>query len=109
MLAANGIGTPRLLLLSSSPRFPDGLANASGLVGRRLMLHPAAAVLGVLPEDDLESWLGPSGQPVGSLQFYESDVAREFPRRRRSGPRHPGPRAAAPARAAAARTGRGAR
>ena len=79
VLAANGVGTPRLLLLSSSPRFPDGLANASGLVGRRLMLHPAAAVLGVY-EDDLESWLGPAGQPVGSLQFYESDVSRGFPR-----------------------------
>ena len=79
VLAANGVGTPRLLLLSSSPRFPDGLANASGLVGKRLMLHPAAAVLGVY-EDDLESWLGPAGQPVGSLQFYESDVSRGFPR-----------------------------
>ena len=40
VLAANGVGTPRLLLLSTSPRFPDGLANSSGLVGRRLMLHP---------------------------------------------------------------------
>ena len=33
VLAANGIGTPRLLLLSSSPRHPDGLANSTGLVG----------------------------------------------------------------------------
>jgi GMC oxidoreductase len=33
VLAANGIGTPRLLLLSE-------LANSSGLVGKRLMLHP---------------------------------------------------------------------
>src|SRR5439155_1142466 len=37
VLAANGIGTPRLLLNSRSARFPDGLANRSGLVGRNLM------------------------------------------------------------------------
>ena len=40
ILAANGIGTPRLLLNSASARFPDGLANSSGLVGKNLMLHP---------------------------------------------------------------------
>jgi choline dehydrogenase-like flavoprotein len=79
VLAANGVGTPRLLLLSTSRRFPDGLANSSGLVGKRLMLHPAAAVLGVY-KDDLESWLGPAGQPIGSLEFYETDLARGFPR-----------------------------
>jgi choline dehydrogenase-like flavoprotein len=79
VLAANGVGTPRLLLLSASPRFPDGLANSSGLVGRRLMLHPAASVLGVYDEP-LQSWLGPAGQPLGSLQFYETDPARGFPR-----------------------------
>ncbi len=79
VLAANGVGTPRILLLSRSPRFPDGLANSSGLVGRRLMLHPAASVLGAY-EDGLDSWLGPAGQPVGSLQFYETDPTRGFVR-----------------------------
>jgi choline dehydrogenase-like flavoprotein len=79
VLAANGVGTPRLLLLSKSARFPDGLANSSGLVGRRLMLHPAATVLGIYNEP-LESWLGPAGQPLGSLQFYEADASRSFPR-----------------------------
>jgi choline dehydrogenase-like flavoprotein len=42
VLAANGVGTPRLLQLSSSPEHPDGLANSSGRVGTRLMLHPFA-------------------------------------------------------------------
>jgi len=79
VLAGNGVGTPRLLLLSASSRFPDGLANSSGLVGRRLMLHPAASVLGVY-EDELASWLGPAGQPVGSLEFYETDESRGFSR-----------------------------
>jgi choline dehydrogenase-like flavoprotein len=33
VVCANGAETPRLLLLSASARFPDGLANSSGLVG----------------------------------------------------------------------------
>ncbi len=79
ILCANGIGTPRLLLLSRSKRFPDGLANGSGLVGKRLMMHPFSAVLGVY-EEDLESWRGPFGQNVDSLQFYETDEKRGFVR-----------------------------
>jgi len=39
VLCANGAETPRLLLLSESSRFPDGLANSSGMVGRNLMLN----------------------------------------------------------------------
>jgi choline dehydrogenase-like flavoprotein len=72
VLAANGIGTPRLLLLS-------GLANSSGLVGKRLMLHPYMSVLGIYDED-LESWLGPWGTPLLSLQFADTDASRGFPR-----------------------------
>lgn len=37
VLSANGLETPRLLLLSKSERFPDGLANSSGVAGRYLM------------------------------------------------------------------------
>jgi choline dehydrogenase-like flavoprotein len=72
VLAANGVGTPRLLLLS-------GLANSSGLVGKRLMLHPYMSVLG-LYDEDLESWLGPWGTPLLSLQFADTDESRGFPR-----------------------------
>jgi choline dehydrogenase-like flavoprotein len=79
VLACNGVGTPRLLLLSTSARFPDGLANSTGLVGRRLMMHPFATVMGVY-DDDLESWLGPVGNPLYSLEFYETDGSRGFPR-----------------------------
>ncbi|MBI2943494.1 MAG: GMC family oxidoreductase [Candidatus Wallbacteria bacterium] len=38
-LAAGGVQTPRLLLLSKSSAFPEGLANRSGLVGRYMMFH----------------------------------------------------------------------
>ncbi len=79
LVAANGVGTPRLLLLSASPDHPDGLANSSGLVGKRLMLHPCASVVGVY-EEQLESWLGPVGQLIQSMEFYESDPDRGFVR-----------------------------
>ncbi len=77
ILCANGIGTPRLLLLSRSKRFPDGLANSSGMVGKRLMMHPFSAVMGVY-EDPLDSWIGPFGQLIESFEFYESDEKRGF-------------------------------
>ena len=79
ILAANGVGTPRLLQLSSSAPFPDGLANRSGLVGKRLMLHPALFVIGIYDED-LDTFKGPAGQPIHSLQFYETDTDRGFVR-----------------------------
>lgn len=43
-LAANAIETPRLLLLSESTLFPDGLANTSGQVGRNYMRHTSGSV-----------------------------------------------------------------
>ena len=79
LLAANGIGTPRLLLLSASTRFPDGLSNSTGLVGKRLMMHPFGTVVGLF-EEDLQSWQGPWGQHIHSLEFYESDTRRGFVR-----------------------------
>jgi choline dehydrogenase-like flavoprotein len=79
ILGANGIGTPRLLLLSSSGRNPNGLANSTGLVGRRLMMHPFGTVVGLFDED-LGSTRGVWGQHLHSLQFYETDTARGFVR-----------------------------
>lgn len=77
IMAANGIGTPRLLLMSKSARFPNGLANSSGLVGRNLMLHPNNEVLG-LYEEPLETWKGPAGQLLYSMEFYETERSRGF-------------------------------
>jgi choline dehydrogenase-like flavoprotein len=79
ILGANGIGTPRLLLLSASGRYPNGLANSTGLVGRRLMMHPFGTVVGLFDED-LQSTRGVWGQHLHSLQFYETDTARGFVR-----------------------------
>ncbi len=79
VLCANGVGTPRLLLLSANDQHPDGLANSSGLVGKNLMLHPNCTALGYY-EEDLESWRGPAGQLIHSMQFYETDTSRGFVR-----------------------------
>ncbi len=79
IVCCNGIGTPRLLLNSTSNLFPDGLANSSGLVGKNLMMHPFAAVVGYFDEP-LDSWLGPAGQALHSMQFYETDATRGFVR-----------------------------
>lgn len=68
VVTGNAIGTPRLLLASRSTLFPDGLANGSGLVGRRLMLHPFTRVVGFF-EEATESWQGHWGQTVHSLEF----------------------------------------
>ena len=43
-VAGNSIETARLLLLSSSSMFPDGLANSSGQVGRNYMRHMTGSV-----------------------------------------------------------------
>ncbi len=78
VMAANAIGTSRILLMSESGRFPNGLGNGSGLVGKRLMLHPSATVAGVF--DDEFDEIGPSGQKIGSMEFYETDESRGFTR-----------------------------
>ncbi len=38
-VSCSAVESARLLLLSKSPRFPDGLANGSGQVGRNLQFH----------------------------------------------------------------------
>jgi choline dehydrogenase-like flavoprotein len=45
VIAAHGVETPRLLLMSRSGRLPDGVANSSGQVGRNLMDHPVQVSL----------------------------------------------------------------
>ena len=76
IMATNGIGTPRLLLNSTSKHFPDGLANSSGLVGKNLMFHPYASIQGIFNER-LDGHNGPH-KSILSQQFYETDPSRGF-------------------------------
>jgi len=49
-VAGNSIETPRLLLLSASNMFRDGLANSSGQVGRNYMRHMTGSVYAAFKE-----------------------------------------------------------
>jgi choline dehydrogenase-like flavoprotein len=49
-VAGNSIETPRLLLLSASNLFKDGLANSSGQVGRNYMRHMTGSVYGLFKQ-----------------------------------------------------------
>ena len=51
VVAGYAIETPRLLLNSANGRFPEGLANRSGLVGRNLMTQSNQAVWGVMDQE----------------------------------------------------------
>ena len=49
-VAGNSIETPRILLNSASSKYPDGLANSSGQVGKNYMRHMSGTVWGVFEE-----------------------------------------------------------
>lgn len=71
VLACGGVETPRLLLLSESEQYPDGLANSSGAVGRYLFFTPFVSIGGRLDEPGNQ-------EPVGfdtmiADQFYDHD------------------------------------
>ena len=44
VLCANGAETPRILFMSESSRFPQGLSNGSGMVGKHLMFNGGSLV-----------------------------------------------------------------
>jgi choline dehydrogenase-like flavoprotein len=46
-VAGNSIESPRLLLNSASAKFPDGLANSSGQVGKNYMRHMTGSVYAI--------------------------------------------------------------
>jgi choline dehydrogenase-like flavoprotein len=76
IVSANGAETPRLLLLSKSGRFPRGLANSSGLVGKYLMVNAHAFVSAVF-EHPLNDYT--SAAVSRTLQdFYELDPKLGF-------------------------------
>ena len=71
VLAAGAVEVPRLLLLSQSEAYPDGLANSSGVVGRYFMDHPIVRLEGRVDR--------PTNQePIGyhtseTHQFYDHE------------------------------------
>jgi len=71
VVACGAVETPRLLLLSASEQHPDGLANASGLVGRRFIEHAAIRVRGRLDEPTRQHLIGFGTSQT--QQFYGYD------------------------------------
>jgi choline dehydrogenase-like flavoprotein len=76
VVCANGVESAKLLLLSKSSRFPHGLANSSGLVGKHLMWDngPEATALFEKPLNEFKSI------QVTRLihDYYRSDPKRGF-------------------------------
>jgi choline dehydrogenase-like flavoprotein len=72
------IETPRLLLHSTSRRFPNGLANGNDQVGRYVMVQGATQVAARFPYE-LRMYKAPPPE-VSSEQFYETDESRGFAR-----------------------------
>ena len=72
------IETPRLLLNSTSPRFPNGLGNNQDQVGRYVMVQGASQSAGRFP-DEQRMYKAPPPE-VSSEQFYETDDDRGFAR-----------------------------
>jgi choline dehydrogenase-like flavoprotein len=77
VLSANGLGSPRLLLLSAQKGHPDGLANGYGMVGRHLM-HHSYANCDVWFDEPIEGYKGSFGAPFYSQQFYDTDPGKPF-------------------------------
>lgn len=79
VLAGNGVGTARLMLLSHGAAHPEGLGNQNDLVGRNLMHHPTGLVTGVF-DDPIDGFKGPFATSILCQEFYETDAARGFTR-----------------------------
>jgi choline dehydrogenase-like flavoprotein len=76
VVAGSAIETPRLLLNSTNARFPDGLANSSGLVGKYLMTqtnHGAWAVM----DEEMRWYRGPPSLAVCEHWNYH-DEGKDF-------------------------------
>jgi hypothetical protein len=76
VVAGYAIETPRLLLNSSSARFPDGLANSSGLVGKNLMAQSNQAVWGIM-DQEVRWYKGPPSLAITEHWNYE-DAGKDF-------------------------------
>jgi choline dehydrogenase-like flavoprotein len=71
VVASGAVETPRLLLLSQSEQYPDGLANRSGAVGRYFMDHLLHMVTGLVDEPTGQHQVGFSTSVTH--QFYDHD------------------------------------
>ncbi|HZV04165.1 MAG TPA: GMC family oxidoreductase [Gemmataceae bacterium] len=76
VVAGYAIETPRLLLNSATDRFPHGLANSSGLVGKNLMVQANQAVWGNL-DREVRSYKAPPSLALTEHWNYQ-DEGKDF-------------------------------
>ena len=76
VVCANGSETPRLLLNSASARFPQGLANSSGVVGKYLMFNTYYTVSAQF-EQPLNEFKSVQNTTI-VLDFHDTDPKRGF-------------------------------
>jgi choline dehydrogenase-like flavoprotein len=76
VLCGNGAETPRLLLMSTSSRFPQGLANSSGHVGHYLMFNMGPVITGSF-EHPLNEYKSVQVTRIVH-DFYDTDPQRGF-------------------------------
>ncbi len=77
VLAANGVGTSRLMLLSEGARHPNGLANSSDQVGRNLM-HHTLGIVECWVDDVTDCHQGIISATAICEEFAETDTSRGF-------------------------------
>jgi choline dehydrogenase-like flavoprotein len=77
-VAGYSIETPRLLLLSATERYPNGLGNEHDQVGRYLMVQGAPQTAGRF-DDEIRMYKTPPPE-VSSEQFYETDPTKPYKR-----------------------------
>ncbi|MBY0430414.1 MAG: GMC family oxidoreductase, partial [Rhodospirillales bacterium] len=76
ILAAHAIETPKLLLISTGERTPDGVANSSGMVGRNLIALAAVNTLGLAPNPTFP-YRGPVSATGGLKSLRSGDFRKE--------------------------------
>lgn len=90
ILSAGAANSAALLLKSSSEKYPNGLANSSGLVGKNWMVHNATFMVGFDPRITNNTnfqktlsindwyWDSPQGYPLGNIQMLGKLQAEMF-------------------------------
>ena len=77
ILACGAVETARLMLLSKSARFPNGIANGSDMVGRNVTFHEYSSAIGLF-NDPIYAWAGGGYVSASSMEFYNHDDSRGF-------------------------------
>ncbi len=76
IVACGAVNTPRLMLSSGNNRFPNGLANSSGLVGRNYMQHNISFLVTINPMNELNTSFE---KTLAINDFYFGDEGFDYP------------------------------